>query len=167
MVESSRRQFLLGTLSAAGAALFSPSLQAVTRIAGAEGNPAPGSARLDAGWQFRQGPLDGIWEVWRKEEADLWQSVTLPHCFNHADACDPDRPYYRGQGWYRTKLAVANPYERGRTILHFQGAGQTSSVWVGSSLVGAHKGGYDEFVFDITDAVTAWNQMHDEAQAIL
>jgi len=118
----------------------------------AEGAPVS-SVRLDSGWQFRQGPQDGIWEVWRAEENDLWQPMALPHCLNGSDSCDPDRPYFRGHGWYRTRLKVANPIADGRTVLHFQGAGQTTTVWVGSTLIGTHKGGYDEFVFDITDAV--------------
>jgi beta-galactosidase len=109
--------------------------------------------RLDTGWEFRQGPADGIREVWRAEENYLWQSTSLPHCFNASDACDPDIPYFRGQGWYRTRLAVTNPIAGGRTLLHFQGAGQTTTVWVGSELIGSHKGGYNEFVFDITEAI--------------
>ena len=43
----------------------------------------------------------------------------------------------------------------GRTLLYFEGAGQTSHVYVGNTLAGTHVGGYDEFVFDITDAVAA------------
>lgn len=155
MFESSRRQFLLKAMSVGGAALLAPSLRAVTRVSTSDSDPVRAPMRLDSHWQYRQGQLDGIWEAWRQEETDMWQSVSLPHCFNHADACDPDRPYYRGQGWYRTTIAVANPFEGGRTILHFQGAGQTSSLWVGSTFIGTHKGGYDEFVFDITDAVSA------------
>ena len=46
-----------------------------------------------------------------------------------------------------------NPFADGRTVLHFQGAGQSTSVWVGSTLAGTHKGGYDEFFVDITEAV--------------
>ncbi len=166
MFETSRRQFLLGAMSAGGAVLLAPSLQAVTRIANPETDPTAPPTRLDTNWQYRQGQLEGIWEVWREEEADLWQSVTLPHCFNHADACDPDRAYYRGHGWYRTNLTVANPFEGGRTILHFQGAGQTSSLWIGSTFLGTHKGGYDEFVFDITDAILAFQQTKGAAHAI-
>jgi beta-galactosidase len=154
MFESSRRQFLVRAMSAGGAALLAPSLRAVTRVSSPENGQVQPATRLDAGWHYRQGQLEGIWEVWRKEEADLWQPVRLPHCFNHADACDPDRAYYQGQGWYRTTVTVANPFEGGRTILHFQGAGQTSSLWVGSTFIGTHKGGYDEFVFDITEAVS-------------
>jgi beta-galactosidase len=165
MFESSRRQFLLQAMSAGGAALLAPSLQAVARASSLDSDHVL-SARLDDGWHYRQGQLGGIWEVWRAEEADLWQPVTLPHCFNHADACDPDRPYYQGQGWYRTTLNVANPFADGQTILHFQGAGQTSSLWVGSTFIGTHKGGYDEFVFDITEAISDFQRAKGAASAI-
>jgi beta-galactosidase len=79
--------------------------------------------------------------------------VKLPHCFNDYDACDPDVPAYRGKGWYRTRLKLDNPYPIGRILLHFEGAGQTSEIYVGSRLVGRHVGGYDEFLMDITDLV--------------
>ncbi len=132
-------------------------LPAPLRAVAMESLPAGGAVvcakRLDTGWQYRQGPTDGIWEVWRAVDDDQWSAATLPHCFNAGDACDPDHAYFRGQGWYRTRLAIANPFAGGRTLLHFQGAGQTTTLWVGSTLVGKHKGGYDEFAFDITEAV--------------
>jgi beta-galactosidase len=113
------------------------------------------SQRLDTGWEYYRGALDGPWEVWRGDEIAVWEKVTLPHCFNHYDACDPDTPYYRGHGWYRTRLRIANPIEDGRTLLYFEGAGQTSHVYVDSKMAGTHVGGYDEFVFDITEALAA------------
>jgi len=138
-------------MATAGALLAPPLRAAAMQSQSAEG--AVSSKRLDSGWQFRRGPSAGIWEVWRSEENDLWQTATLPHCFNASDACDPDQPYFRGESWYRTRLDIHNPFAGGRTLLHFQGAGQTTTVWVGSTLIGTHKGGYDEFVFDITDAI--------------
>jgi beta-galactosidase len=110
---------------------------------------------LDSGWEYCRGALDGPWEVWRGDEIAVWEKVSLPHCFNDYDACDPDTPYYRGHGWYRTHLPIANPIKDGRTLLYFEGAGQSSHVYVGGTMVGSHVGGYDEFVFDITDAVAA------------
>ena len=136
-------------------ALLSAPLRAVAMQSQSADGAAVAGKRVDVGWKFRKGPLVGIWQIWRSEEADSWQPVTLPHSFNAYDACDPDQPYFRGQGWYRTRLVLESAFPGGRTILHFQGAGQTTTLWVGSSLVGTHKGGYDEFAFDITEAILA------------
>ena len=111
---------------------------------------------LDNGWEFYQGSLGSTWEIWRGDKATdnvNWTPVTLPHCFNTRDAVDPDARYYQGPGWYRTHLKVANPFPNGRTLLHFDGAGQKSQVFVGMKKVGEHLGGYDQWDVDITDAV--------------
>ncbi len=108
------------------------------------------------GLEFYQGSLGSIWEIWRGDKATdnvNWTPVTLPHCFNARDSVDPDSRYYQGPGWYRTHLKVANPYPNGRTMLHFDGAGQKSQVFVGMKKVGEHLGGYDQWDVDITDAV--------------
>jgi beta-galactosidase len=154
MLETSRRQFILAASSAAAAVLVPAPLRAAAmESVSMQDGSLVAAKRLDAGWELRRGPLDGIWQVWRSEETALWSRTALPHCFNSQDACDPDQPYFRGEGWYRTRLPLNNPHPRGRTVLHFQGAGQTTTLWVGSTLIGTHTGGYDEFVYDITDAV--------------
>ncbi len=111
--------------------------------------------RLSDGWEYLQGSLGGPWEVWHSKEVAVFAAVAMPHCFNWYDGCDPDTPYYRGNGWYRTHVETANPYQGGRTLLHFEGAGQTAKVYVGEKLAGEHTGGYDEFVVDITEFVNA------------
>lgn len=151
MFKPTRRRFALAASIATAGAFLPGRLRASAAEPGA-GSPVPPN-RLDTGWEFRKGPLDGIWGVWRAEDKDQWETTTLPHCFNGLDSCSPDQPYYRGPAWYRSRIAVRNPFPDGRSVLHFRGAGQTSTVWVGSTLVGTHKGGYDEFVFDITEAV--------------
>lgn len=152
----SRRRFVQSLAAVATAAQSRLSLRAsVIRPVLASADACSASQRLDGGWEYYRGALDGPWEVWRGGEIASWEKVALPHCFNHYDACDPDTPYYRGHGWYRTHIPIANPIAGGRTLLYFEGAGQTSHVYVGSTKVGMHIGGYDEFVFDITDAVIA------------
>jgi beta-galactosidase len=154
LFDSSRRQFVLtATCSAVGSLLLAPIRGAATEAISPGDESAASAQRLDSGWQFRQGALSGIDAVWSLEEAGSWQTANLPHCFNAHDACDPDKPYFRGQGWYRMRLPFNTPFAGGRTLLHFQGAGQTTTLWVGSTLIGVHKGGYDEFAFDITEAV--------------
>jgi beta-galactosidase len=153
LLDLSRRQFLLtASLSAAGGLLSAPLRAVAMESVGADGETSVTAKRLDAGWEFRRGPGE-IAKVWQGEGSDMWLATDLPHCFNALDSCDPDQGYYRGQGWYRTRLKLQNPFADGRTLLHFQGAGQTSTVWIGATQIGVHKGGYDEFVFDITDAV--------------
>jgi beta-galactosidase len=140
-------------LAGAAAALhLSPSLaRAMSTPAGADEPLAP--TRLSEGWEFFKGPLGGPWEVWHSNELAVFSRVEMPHCFNAMDGCDPETPYYRGQGWYRTWIQPKNPYANGRTLLHFWGAGQVTTVYLGDEKLTEHKGGYDEFVVDLTDAL--------------
>ncbi len=137
--------------------MLSPSMQPAARVVSgvtvAQGMAEEQTSKLDGEWEFHSGPISGVEEAWLPSRQSEWEAITLPHCFNALDACDPDKPYFRGHGWYRSRLLVRNPYANGRTILHFQGAGQTTTLWIGSTRVGTHIGGYDEFAFDITDAV--------------
>ena len=121
------------------------------------------STRLTQNWEFLKQDLGGIWEAVRPvtkgnpESVPLWQPVTLPHCVNAEDAVDPDVNYYQGPAWYRTQLDVNNPYNKGRTLLFFEGAGQKTDVYIYTTKVGSHVGGYDEWTVDITDAVKAFS----------
>lgn len=112
--------------------------------------------RLDRGWEFYQGSLGSTWEIWRGDKATdnvPWIPVTLPHCFNARDAVDPDVRYYQGPGWYRSRIKLNASSPSDRVLLHFNGAGQRSRVYVGLDLVAEHVGGYDEWTADITAAV--------------
>ncbi|MCB1130096.1 MAG: DUF4982 domain-containing protein [Verrucomicrobiae bacterium] len=112
---------------------------------------------LSDGWEYRQGDLGGPYEALRTNaEHNLgveWATVSVPHCFNERDAVAPDVRYYQGPGWYRRTLRIDNPYKNGRVILRFDGAGQKTKVFIDDTVVGEHVGGYDEFQFDITEAV--------------
>ncbi|MDD2306283.1 MAG: glycoside hydrolase family 2 TIM barrel-domain containing protein [Prolixibacteraceae bacterium] len=117
--------------------------------------------QLIANWQFLRQDIGGVWEAVRPTEpgspqaALIWKDVTLPHCFNAFDAVDPDINYYQGPGWYRTNLKIENPYKKGRTLLHFEGAGQKTEVYIGLKKAATHVGGYDEWTVDITDLAKA------------
>src|SRR5689334_1698366 len=122
------------------------------------------STRLTGNWEFLKQDVGGIWEIVRPvgkgnpESVPLWQTVKLPHCVNAEDAVDPDVNYYQGPAWYRTQLEIHNPYNNGRTLLFFEGAGQKTDVYVYTTKVGSHIGGYDEWTVDITDAVEAFRK---------
>ena len=125
------------------------------------------STRLNEGWEFYQNDLGSPWEAVRpgapgsSEMVPIWSKVTLPHSFNAFDAVDPDVNYYQGPGWYRSNLVIKNPYKNGRTILHFEGSGQKTEVYVYTEKVCSHVGGYDEWSVDITDAVAKFLKSKD------
>lgn len=120
--------------------------------------------RLNDNWKFLKGDLGGIWEAVRPskwgdpESVPVWEKVMLPHCYNDSDAVDPDVHYYQGPAWYRNMLDIINPYKSGRVLLHFEGAGQKTEVYIYTTKVGSHVGGYDEWTVDITDAVEDFQQ---------
>jgi len=118
------------------------------------------SSDVNQDWEFCQAKLGGVWEVWRDKQHQLlpWQKVSLPHCFNSFDAVDPDKNYYQGEGWYRNTISIENPIAGGRTILHFEGAGQKTTVYLYTKMVGEHVGGYDEFDIDITEAIAEFSK---------
>jgi beta-galactosidase len=119
---------------------------------------------LDSNWEFLRQNLGGVWEAVRPvkegnpESVPLWEKVTLPHCVNARDAVDPDVNYYQVPAWYRTELNIENRFANGRTLLHFEGAGQKTDVYIYTTKVGSHVGGYDEWKVDITEAVEAFKK---------
>ena len=123
--------------------------------------------RLTKDWKFLKSDLGSIWEAVRPyspgnpEAVPLWEDIELPHCVNATDAVDPDVNYYQGPSWYKKCLTLNNPFKEGRTILHFEGAGQKCEVYVFTELVASHIGGYDEWSVDITDAVARFLKTKD------
>lgn len=131
------------------------------------GTERPGHIRLQEGWQFIRMDMSSPWEVFRPVKAGqpeivpLWENVSLPHCFNATDAVSPEVNYYEGPGWYRTCLAVDNPYPDGRTLLRFQGAGQKTDVYLYTTRIVRHVGGYDSWTADITQALNDFRNRPD------
>ncbi len=69
--------------------------------------------------------------------------------------------------WYRRTFEVPSKWRSRRLLLHFGAVDFEATVWVNGKEIGQHRGGYDAFSFDITDAlnqsgpneliVTAWD----------
>ncbi|MCX6914011.1 MAG: beta galactosidase jelly roll domain-containing protein, partial [Verrucomicrobia bacterium] len=55
--------------------------------------------------------------------------------------------------WYRRTFDVPAKWRGKRVLLHFGAVDFETSVWVNSKQVGQHRGGYDGFTIDITDAM--------------
>jgi beta-galactosidase/beta-glucuronidase len=57
--------------------------------------------------------------------------------------------------WYRRTLAISqtDAWKNKRILLHFGAVDWETTAWVNGREVGTHRGGYDPFSFDITDAL--------------
>ena len=55
--------------------------------------------------------------------------------------------------WYRRTFQVPEEWQGQRVLLHFQAVDWESAVYVNGKPLGEHRGGYDAFSFDITDAL--------------
>ncbi len=55
--------------------------------------------------------------------------------------------------WYHRTVAVPKNWRGGRVLLHFGAVDWESTVWVNGRDAGTHRGGYDPFVYDITEAL--------------
>ena len=55
--------------------------------------------------------------------------------------------------WYRRTFEVPAGWKGKRVLLHFGAVDWDATVCVNGKEVGTHRGGYDPFTFDITDAL--------------
>ena len=55
--------------------------------------------------------------------------------------------------WYRRTFKIPSYWMNRRMLLHFGAADWETTVYVNGKTFGPHKGGYDPFTFDITDAL--------------
>ncbi len=57
--------------------------------------------------------------------------------------------------WYRRTFEVPRSWRGRQVLLHFGAVDFEATVWVNGRQAGQHRGGYDAFTFDITDALQA------------
>jgi len=55
--------------------------------------------------------------------------------------------------WYRRQFEVPKKWTKQRMLLHFGAVDWDATVWVNGRKIGNHRGGYDPFTFDITEAL--------------
>ena len=55
--------------------------------------------------------------------------------------------------WYRRTFEIPSKWMYQHILLHFGAADWETTVWVNGKELGSHRGGYDPFTFDITDAL--------------
>lgn len=109
------------------------------------------TVRLSSGWLFTTDPNDiGVVENWYDAETILpnAHSVTVPHVWQEHDELHE----YTGTAWYRRSFSLDQKPE-GRMLLRFGAADYEATVWLNGTKIGANRGGYLPFVFDVSDTL--------------
>jgi hypothetical protein len=116
--------------------------------------PRPQMVRKD--WQN----LNGLWDfaVTAKEDAQPAQfegKILVPYPIESALSGIMRQVSEKERLWYRRTFDVPAAWEGQRILLHFGAIDWESLVTVNGKNVGEHKGGYDPFSLDVTDALKA------------
>ncbi|MCH7918373.1 MAG: chitobiase/beta-hexosaminidase C-terminal domain-containing protein [Planctomycetes bacterium] len=102
--------------------------------------------------------LNGLWDyaVTGKEEvapATFEGRILVPFAVESA-LSGVGRSVDAGQAlWYRRSFTIASSWRKKRVLLHFGAVDWECRVWVNGELLGTHRGGYDPFSFEVTDAL--------------
>lgn len=113
--------------------------------------PRPQMVRED--WEN----LNGLWQ-WAPAEdgdeppfgTDLDGEILVPYPVESALSGVEE---HHDRLWYRRTMEVPDSWDGDRVLLNFGAVDWDSEVWVNGTSVGSHKGGFDKFSFDVTDAL--------------
>lgn len=114
-----------------------------------------------AGWQNLNGRWEFAFDDGRSgRDRKLYLAVSLPETIEvpfcpQAKLSGIGRTDFLAAVWYRREFSVTEEALLGRVLLHFGAVDYHAYVYVNGQPVGEHIGGYTPFVFDITDACRA------------
>ena len=110
-------------------------------------------------WSFALDP-DGAGRAggWFRRPLPDAREMAVPASFNDIAADAAVRDYF-GDVWYQTTVRVPRGWDGQRIALHFESATHRATVWVGDAEVVSHEGGYTPFEADVTEHVTAGEQV--------
>lgn len=68
--------------------------------------------------------------------------------------------------WYRRTFTVDHAWSGQQLLLHFGAVDWEAEVWIDGNRLGLHRGGYDTFSYDITDALDSTTREHEVVVAV-
>ena len=86
------------------------------------------------------------------------REMAVPASYNDI-AADPAVRDHVGDVWYQTTVRVPRGWSGQRIALYFESATHRATVWVNDTEVVSHEGGYTPFEADLTDHVSAGDQV--------
>ncbi len=99
--------------------------------------------------------LNGLWDfalqpASRPAPSTYQDKILVPFCVESALSGVGKSVTADDRIWYRREFTVPQDWSGQDVILHFEAVDFSAAVWVNGAFVGAHKGAYDRFSFDIT-----------------
>ena len=114
---------------------------------------------LNGLWQLRLDPEgEGRSAEWFDQPLPESRAMAVPASFNDIAADATVRDYF-GDVWYQTTVWVPRGWQGRRIVLNFESATHRATVWVNDVEMMSHEGGYTPFEADITDHVTAGQEV--------
>ena len=107
---------------------------------------------FDSDWKFYKGDIEGASAADFADAA--WQKVALPHTFNAQDAL-PGAAMYQGPVWYRKGFTAQPEWKGRRVFVRFGAASLAADVYLNGTKLGAHRGGFAAFCFELTSNLRA------------
>jgi Glycosyl hydrolases family 2, TIM barrel domain/Glycosyl hydrolases family 2/Glycosyl hydrolases family 2, sugar binding domain len=102
---------------------------------------------LNGLWQFAVRPKDAA-------RPNQWDGqILVPFPIESALSGVMKRVATDQRLWYRRTFTRPAAHPEGRLLLHFGAVDWDATAWVNGKEVGSHRGGYDPFTFDVTDAL--------------
>ena len=104
--------------------------------------------------------LNGLWEFAILQKASAEPSkypgkIMVPFCVESALSGVGKNLLPEDRLWYRRSFSVPSEWKDKQVILNFEAVDWSTVAYVNGAFVGAHKGAYDRFSFDITPYLNA------------
>ncbi|GAA3617227.1 glycoside hydrolase family 2 TIM barrel-domain containing protein [Flavivirga amylovorans] len=102
---------------------------------------------INSDWHFIKNEIKSLDKI--NLNSNDWQPIKLPHNWGFQEAQKGNKEYYKGVGWYK-KLLDINFKKNKRYFLRFGAASKVANVYINNKHVGAHRGSFGAFGFEIT-----------------
>ena len=101
--------------------------------------------------------LNGLWDysvTQKGKKPEKWDgSILVPYPVESALSGVRKKISEKENLWYKRDFSIPNIWKKKNILLNFEACDWETTVWVDGKEVGTHRGGYDPFTFDITEAL--------------
>ena len=101
--------------------------------------------------------LNGLWDysvTQKGKKPEKWDgSILVPYPVESTLSGVRKKISEKENLWYKRDFSIPNIWKKKNILLNFEACDWETTVWVDGKEVGTHRGGYDPFTFDITEAL--------------